>query len=321
MTENPLFITSCIFEDSSIIDQLRQVVIDLENDQCLEIIIDFLKESHKYLEKQLPYNQISELIPAILSCFIHFPKELIPEFDIFLSKSSTNANYLLIIVTLISFYTHIQPKIDIFNYIPLIKSIINEINTQINDQSDKFIIFNHQIQPQFQNNFILNTSLSLIQTDDEIPSILFNYIFYHNYLTFNPKFALFLQDFEKSKYNKILLQTDSSNSQLLEFITQKDDQIFLKMNSESFSIIECAISYLNSENNNKIEGLTDETIIPFLAVISILIQKQRFKSTFSKQIDIELFHNAVIKNLKKDTNQLYNTSIDIIFFILEKTQI
>ena len=69
---------------------------------------------------------------------------------------------------------------------------------------------------------------------------------------------------------------NSKKDEFFEFISQKDDQIIQKFSQESLSIFECAVSYI--ENESEIEGLTEEIIIPFLAVVSILIQK--YKTTF-----------------------------------------
>lgn len=78
MIENPLLKSSLIFQNSSLIDQLRQIVIDIENEPCLEDVQEFLEESHNYLIKELSYDSASELFSAILTCFKNFPRELVP---------------------------------------------------------------------------------------------------------------------------------------------------------------------------------------------------------------------------------------------------
>lgn len=176
------------------------------------------------------------------------------------------------------------------------------------NQSGKLIIFGHEIAPQFQNDFILNTALSSTLNETISPKI-FNYIFYHYWEKKDKKFDSFLLDIIKSGLNTILPQTDSSNEEIFDFLFKKDDQIFLKMSIESFSVIKSAIIYIIYKSNVQIKGLDAHTILQFAAVIAFLLSFlsdfspeippfQLFK--FSNEIDMKLFKDSI--NLLKESN-------------------
>lgn len=300
MIENPLLKSSLIFQNSSLIDQLRQIVIDIENEPCLEDVQEFLEESHNYLIKELSYDYASELFSAILTCFKNFPRELVPTVGKFIEKSSTNSNYFLISIFSLAFYSKLEPKIDIPDSQKFICDVIDEINDQNSNQSNKIKIFGHEIDPQFQNDLFLNLEL----LSNQVNKILLKPI--NSELVTNSKFNIFLF-FSEKKFKKILHQTDSSKVELFEFISQKDDEIIQEFSQESLSIFECAVSYI--ENESEIEGLTEEIIIPFLAVVSILIQK--YKTTFSEHIDMNLLHKSFKESFNKNS-QLLITSIDLV---------
>ena len=68
-----------IFEPSNITDKIRQIYIDLDSDQNVEFVQNFLKETHIYFEKKdLPINLAKELFCTIEACFKTYPEYSFP---------------------------------------------------------------------------------------------------------------------------------------------------------------------------------------------------------------------------------------------------
>ena len=298
---NEDFIEPCFcFDEASLVDKIRQKVKSIQSDPILEEITYFLEGSVKYLENNIPQEVASELFSAIFTFFKQFTKELMPIFDVILKKSRTNANYIYITSSLLSYLTHEDLNLDIPDYHSFINDTINEICQQITNQSRKLIIFGHEIASQFQNDLILNTALSLKLTESISPK-LYNHIFYHYWQKNDKRFDLFLLNIITSGLITVLPQTESSNEEILEFLSKKDDQIFLKMSTESFSIIKSAIIYIKYESNVQVKGLDERTIFQFATVISVLLPLLKDFSPkipsyrlfkFVNEIPIDLFTNA-----------------------------
>lgn len=288
------------FDGANLIDKIRQKVIDIKNDPSLEEITYFLGGSCKYLENDLPPDVATELYSAILSLFTEYTKELLSIFNDILNKSRTNGNYIYMTSLLISYLKYIDLEFNVPDYSPFINDAINQISQQITNQSENFIIFGHAIAPQFKNYFILNTALSSTLTE-EISSKLFHHLFYHFWQKNDKKFDLFLLYVIKSGLNTILPQTQSSNEEILEFLLTKDDQIFLKMSEESFSIIKSAIIILKHPLQEQIKGLNEQTVIQFTAIVFALLS---FNSNFThflfnnefnwKKVHISLKSNEIL---------------------------
>ena len=65
MNENLLLSTSEVFENSNLLDCLRQLCIDFEYCQSDEEIPEFLLKCKNYLDKNLPINTFTEFICTI----------------------------------------------------------------------------------------------------------------------------------------------------------------------------------------------------------------------------------------------------------------
>lgn len=93
-------------------------------------------------------------------------------------------------------YSKLEPKIDIPDSQKFICDVIDEINNQNSNQSNKIKIFGHEINPQFQNDLFLNLEL----LSNQVNKILLKQI--NSELVTNSKFNIF-QFFSEKKFIKI----------------------------------------------------------------------------------------------------------------------
>ena len=210
MSNTLLLPNAYIFNNSNLIDHIRQTYIDLEDFTDVEDIEGFLKESKNYLDKSIQIDTLIELISTIISCFKHYPDDLLPFFEDYLKNVNLNENYILLTSAIISDSVDLQLNfLNSIDYNTFVSSALNDIVPQIqNDQ--KIIVFGHEIPIEFKNELILNLLLSSNITEKLILDF-FPYVFSFNFSKNNQKFELLLKKLNQSDLNKILPQTDDSN--------------------------------------------------------------------------------------------------------------
>ena len=103
MDRSLLLPESYIFDDYTIIDQINQFRIDLEEDLPQDIVQSFLHEQVlTYLEKDLP-NPIAKSIFSLIDfALTRYPDLFWPIIDIISEKSTYNSNFIIIYSILIS---------------------------------------------------------------------------------------------------------------------------------------------------------------------------------------------------------------------------
>ena len=236
--------SSLIFEGSSLVDNIHQTYIDLEtiiNDdekdqkEIDHIIPTFLQESLKYLEKDLPYNVLTELFSAILLCFTYFIENSIPFFNYFYEKSKFNSNFIIITSTIL--YQLISSGVTFedtkYNFIT---DTLKEILTQIQNKSQIWTVYNHQIIPQFQDDLLISLLLS-IDITKEIFFDYFRFILSRNIYSTNQKYDLLVQILSESDFTAINSMTEIANDEICNFLKNQNFESISSMSFESFSLV------------------------------------------------------------------------------------
>lgn len=324
--------SSSIFENSNLIDQIRQTYIDLETDSTEDEVIIFLESALKYLEKDLDIKTTNELFSVILSCFSRFTKEFMPIFTEVLKKSRNNSSYIILTSFLLYESTQIKLQVNIPDYQSFVDDALKEILRQINNNEENLTLFDHKIPSQFQTNLIINLLL-VSNLSEQLLLDYFPYILSQSLISENPKISLFYQKVLDSKLSKILPLTEDSNNEIIEFIASKNFSSVSKMTKQAISLIMCAVIFTKSgkETEIKIEGLENETILPFIAVSMIYLQeaKNSSVSNFSQLIQeaIPVFDNnnspilnASLDSIIQNYRFVFESSIfpiDIIFQLFE----
>ena len=143
---------------------IRQTFIDLENEQDIEEIQNFLAESKIYLDKKLPFNTLNELIATILSCFKHYSKELLKFLDEYINNVKTNENYIILTSTILSYLTNSQVQLNFPDYHQFVSEALYEILPQINNDQ-QLIVFDHEIPINYKKELVIDLLLSIDLTE------------------------------------------------------------------------------------------------------------------------------------------------------------
>ena len=220
MNASLLLSSSEIFEDANMMDYIRQTFIDLENEQDIEEIQNFLAESKIYLDKKLPFNTLNELIATILSCFKHYSKELLKFLDEYINNVKTNENYIILTSTILSYLTNSQVQLNFPDYHQFVSEALYEILPQINNDQ-QLIVFDHEIPINYKKELVIDLLLSIDLTEKLIFEF-FPFLFSKCFVEKNTKFELLQKKLFLSGFKKILPQTDNSYNEIFEFITSKN---------------------------------------------------------------------------------------------------
>lgn len=255
--------SSNIFNNSTIIDRIRQSCIDLEIDSTKDEVINLLNEAAFYLDKIFDVKAIQELFSLILCCFQHFPEQSLEIISKQLSKKSISNNLYIITTSALSFLNQNHPEISIKNFEWFISKVRNEILPQIqNRKKSKLILYYQEVDPLLQPELISDIALLSELTEKDV-------------LTFYP---IILNSNLFSKINLFIRKV--SNSSLLKIIPEEEflkNDLFLILNPENLSVF---ISMATEQTFRKILPQIGEMIIPkthFLPLISDPIIEKCFK--------------------------------------------
>lgn len=313
-----------IFPDSTIIDNIRQTYINLHSDSIkIEAVEYFFDDCQPFLKDNLPFKTSKELF-SIFSFYFSDPEhwgslmqDKLKFFQAILEQAKSSANYLIITISLLSEFTHCRLDLDLPDYYPLINDTINEIIPQIKNNVDNDLtVFGHIIPPQFKNSFIINLLLSSKLTEDLV-SDFFPYIYSHDLFSKEPKISLLFRDISNLKLIKIQPQTDASYNELSEFISNKYIKFVLKMNKEAISLLEYSTLFILMEGRCETNSLTEENILPFVAITLIFLQNYgrtvNFSVNFSNlAIDAtKLFESKNLPYLKSCIDIIINNYVFI----------
>lgn len=305
MDEKPLLSSSTIFENPSLIDCLHQSCIDFETDQDEEDIKDLLFKLKKYLDDiNISSNLLIEVISTILSCVEHFYEASLPFIEEILKKVNTNANYIILAPYLIQQKKHpILP-----GYQSFVSSALKEILPQLHNESN-LKIFDQQIPILFKNELILNLLLCTDLTEE----IIFDFIpflFPTFFISKSEEFKVLFQKVLHLSKHRILPQTSKSNDELFEYLSSNDHQ-FKEMSKETYSLFECALNFILNEGEIDIAGLSKESILSFIAVVIIFINKFNKDAVFSDPNIINLIFEGT-QFFQNNSSQVIAASIDVI---------
>ena len=115
MDDSFLLSLTYIFEEHDLIDVIRQLYIDFENDPNEERIKVFITYLPKYLDNDLPANVLSKFISTISTCIKNSPQVFIPVMDKLYSKTNLNSNNNIILATIPKFVYMNQQSIHFYN--------------------------------------------------------------------------------------------------------------------------------------------------------------------------------------------------------------
>ena len=304
--------SSPVFDHPCPITNIRQTLLDLQGQADEKSIIGFLEESISYLCSDYQIEIANELLPAISSCFSLYPQYSLPLIDKFLKPSKWN-EYLIINTASILFeIANTESQFDNPDSQKFIDSLITEIFPQIQNFNNdkKLTIFDIRISPQFQNSLILNLLLSSKLTQ-KLFSDFFPFILISNIHSKSSRFELFLNKATENGFLRIPPLTESISKDLTEILEYQNFESIEKMKKETLFFISQAICYSKSRGEKQIDGMNEETIIPFIAVT--LIYHLENEAKFSPSIYVnEMLLKAV--KLLNDSNctPLFQRSIEII---------
>ena len=209
-------IPTYILKETTLMNDARQAIIEIDNMVEIEKIEILLNESIFYLEKNIDFNAANELFILIITCFSKFPAELMPFFKKIFQKSKCNANYIIITTEILYLYLYyfnyssfIQPYEDFVN-----KSLI-DLLPQIHNQT--LSIFSHEIPHRFEFQLIINILLCS-KLNETIVNAFTSYIFSQDCSHFNDinkkKTMQFIENIINADYINIITTYLTSNFNL-----------------------------------------------------------------------------------------------------------
>ena len=273
-----LLYSSIILEKSTLIDHIRQSIIDLSTKPNEHYVKNLIIEAFAYLNINLDIETTDELFSLILSIFSQYSQLCSKMLGQFLEQSKLNSNHIIITASFLSFMRHKYTQIPISNYDSFISDALHQILAQIPKSNTNLIIFGFKIPFQFQHRFVIDI-VSLVELTKEIVLSLYPYIF-------EQKFA--------SKTNIDFLIKDMHNADLLKILPESiftENNLLMNLSSDTISYI---IPYLSEPTFRKI-----------LEIIQTYYDKKRnITNSFAKSII-----NKCIK---------FNISIKNKDFLLEK---
>lgn len=221
--------SSFIYENPEPIDCIHQSYIDLEGitkedvSDCEEL----LKNAITYLDRDIKDDFANDIFSLILKCFSIFSSELPDIFESIFKNRETNANYVIITASILSYMIHTPLLINDY------KSVVNDLESFVSNALDQIFpqiiksnendlfVFEHKISNNFKSSLIFDLLLSSNLTEGLITNFL-------PFITSNIKtnlsqFSLLLSDLVKKGLIKLI---DPSIFMDKEIYSSISDEIF-----------------------------------------------------------------------------------------------
>ena len=223
MDRSLLFETSYIFDDSNLVDRIRQSLIDLEVDPpSEEEVQDLLHEAITYIDKDLPINTAVDLFLLISSCFSHYPSQLLPVFTELFKTATSNAYHIIVTSSVISVLTHAQPPLSLPDYHSFVDDSLKQILPQIqNAEEGSLKVFDHEIPIQCRPNLIINLLCASTLTK-QLLSDFAPYIFSQKMEQTNSRLNWLVKDISKAGLITVLPESALTNNFLFTKLSPDD---------------------------------------------------------------------------------------------------
>ncbi|KAK8836346.1 hypothetical protein M9Y10_039688 [Tritrichomonas musculus] len=210
-----------ISDESNLLYNIHQSIIDLESDPPEKEIHILLKQSILYLDEYFDQQTIDDLFILIFQCFSHISNKNNDFYKEIYSNYKKNSNRLIIFAMVFSEYDEKSSFDDLPN---LINNILDQISQQIQTPKYTFKIYDNEINPKYVGNFIINILL-MTELNENLISTFFPYIFMQNNLS-DIKIRKLIQKVRNSKFESVLP----------EFIL-KDKRIYSNFQQDNWSVI------------------------------------------------------------------------------------
>lgn len=325
MDRSLLLPESYIFDDYTIMDQINQSRIDLEDGLPQDIIQSFLNEQVlTYLEKDLP-NPIAKSIFSLIDfALTRYPDLFLPTIDIISEKSTYNSNFIIIysiLVSKISDLTHL-PKCE--DYINFAKDALNQLIPQIKTcEKTSCKLFGHDIPNHFLSELIFDL-LKITGLNNEFVQAFFPFLFStkfkHDYFTVSDIISIAIENdlssnFDQETVNFICLKINRFKKffsiqnviDLLPKLTPKNfklvfsiiDAIIFKSEAELSK--EFAIDYLSKCRENKRITKSAEKLLKKIDIDQITTETWDYLRQCRFKLPYEIVLNLIGK---LDTNYI-----------------
>lgn len=239
MNENTLLLGSSIsFSNSDVVSNIRQSMIDMNLEEDAELIESLLNQAISYLEKDINQEIANELFSLIPTCFLRYPTQFLDILNDLLTKSKNNSNYIIATASVLSSLLHVEPSLNIPNYLSFVDEALNEILSQIkNSQNDSLTVFGKKILPKFKYDLVIDLILSSKLTDNLLTNFL-PFVCSQIIYTKNPKFAKLVHEIVKNGFIDSLSSSNISDKDLYVRLSTEDLSFFIpKLSDQIFTEI------------------------------------------------------------------------------------
>ena len=174
-----LLSSSEMFVNSTLLDNIHQSIIDLENNPPIEEIQKLLQNSMLYLDNILDEKTLDNLFILIIKCLSTLPKQSNEFYKEIFNRSFKNPNRLIFFSMIFSQYNE-KPSFP--GFYDRINDIMMQISDQIQNPKEIFKIWYTKINSNYVGNFIINILL-ISELNENIVSTFLSFIFNQYYFT------------------------------------------------------------------------------------------------------------------------------------------
>lgn len=280
-----LLSSSTIFDNSTLIDNIHQSVIDLESNPPQNEIRRLLEDSISYIDKEIDLITTEEIFYLISSCLSHISNPKKEFYQNIYDTSQKNSNRLILFAIV---FSHADTSFISSEIQSFISNISKQILTHIKSNQEQFKVFDLEINPKFKTNFIFDI-IFMMKPSEKVISTFYSYI---------------------------LLQKDISKSRINQLFEKIESQKAIQLLSEEVLIDGRYTEFYSQEDLNMIiPKISNESFKEFLPLLDEIFPEEE---DWDQDFFNPLFDRCVENNLDF---QYVNDQIPFIFNLIEPSQI
>ena len=229
METSLLLESSIIFENPTLLDQIRQSLIDIQSDPPeAEEIDKLLNQVFIYMSKENTPEVYEDLLSLAFECFSKIsskPNFFVPIYEKIFSLAKTNSYFLILTAHAISIVSHIDPRPQVTDYKGFVTEALNQVLEQVKDKDFNNVtlqVFQLSIDNMFKIKFFIDLIRSS-EITETLVKLIPQYIFKIDVIKHNRFIKYLVSDIAKKNLLHLLPEDLLLNKHIVPIFT--DDQL------------------------------------------------------------------------------------------------